>query len=154
MNILLNILIVTITFFFMEFVAWFTHKYVMHGFMWFLHRDHHEPHDSFLEKNDWFAFMFAIPSALLWYLCVAHDNDFMFYIGIGIAIYGVAYFLVHDVIVHKRVKILRNWNNPYVRAIRRAHKIHHKKLAKEGAESFGFVIVPKKYWEKKTSSLL
>ena len=154
MSILLNILIVVATFFFMEFVAWFTHKYVMHGFMWFLHRDHHEPHDGFFEKNDWFAFMFAIPSALLWYLGVSRDSDLMLSIGIGIAVYGVAYFLVHDVIVHQRVKILRNWNNPYVRAIRRAHKIHHKKLVKDGAESFGFVIVPGKYWEKKSKSLL
>ena len=126
----------------------------MHGFMWFLHRDHHVPHDSFLEKNDWFAFMFAIPSALLWYLGIAHDSEILLSLGIGISSYGVAYFLVHDVIVHQRVKILRNWNNSYVRAIRRAHKIHHKKLVKEGAESFGFVIVPKKYWEKKTNSLL
>jgi beta-carotene 3-hydroxylase len=74
MNILLNIAIVVVTFFFMEFVAWFTHKYVMHGFMWFLHRDHHEPHHGFFEKNDWFAFIFAIPSALLWYLGVANQT--------------------------------------------------------------------------------
>lgn len=153
MNILMNVLIVAVTFFFMEFVAWFTHKYVMHGFMWFLHRDHHEPHDSFLEKNDWFSVFFAIPSALLWYFGVI-QNNYLLYIGIGIAMYGVAYFLVHDVIVHQRVKILKRWNNAYVRAIRRAHKIHHKKLAKDGAESFGFVVVPKKYWEKTNSNSL
>ncbi len=154
MNILINIVTVVATFFFMEFVAWFTHKYVMHGFMWFLHRDHHEPHNGFLEKNDWFAIFFATPSAILWYLGVTRDSDLMLCIGIGIAVYGVAYFLVHDVIVHQRVKILRTWNNAYVRAIRRAHKIHHKKMVKEGAESFGFVIVPGKYWEKKSKSLL
>ena len=27
----------------MEFMAWFTHKYVMHGFLWNLHFDHHKP---------------------------------------------------------------------------------------------------------------
>ena len=39
----------------MEGVAWFAHKYVMHGLLWSWHRDHHqvEP-DSFLEKNDLF----------------------------------------------------------------------------------------------------
>ena len=148
MHIIINIITVIVTFFFMEFVAWFTHKFIMHGFMWFLHRDHHEPHDNVLEKNDWFAFIFAIPSATLWYLGVVHKIDFIFYIGIGIAVYGVTYFLVHDVIVHQRIKILRNWNNRYVRAIRRAHKIHHKKLVKEDGESFGFVIVPEKYWDK------
>ena len=35
--------IVFITFVFMEFVAWATHKYVMHGFLWYLHEDHHVP---------------------------------------------------------------------------------------------------------------
>jgi len=35
------VLIVLGAFLFMEFVAWFTHKYVMHGFLWVLHKDHH-----------------------------------------------------------------------------------------------------------------
>ena len=26
----------------MEFMAWFTHKYIMHGFLWVLHKDHHK----------------------------------------------------------------------------------------------------------------
>jgi beta-carotene 3-hydroxylase len=39
----------------MEFVAWSSHKYVMHGFGWAWHRDHHEPHDGFLERNDLYA---------------------------------------------------------------------------------------------------
>ena len=40
--ILLKTSIVIITFLFMEFVAWFAHKYIMHGFLWFLHKDHHQ----------------------------------------------------------------------------------------------------------------
>ena len=37
------------TFFFMEFMAWFSHKYIMHGFLWVLHADHHKKdHDSWL----------------------------------------------------------------------------------------------------------
>ena len=39
----------------MEGVAWFTHKYLMHGPLWFLHESHHVPHRGGLEKNDWFA---------------------------------------------------------------------------------------------------
>ena len=38
---LLWIFIVLLTFVFMEFVAWFSHKYIMHGFLWSLHKDHH-----------------------------------------------------------------------------------------------------------------
>jgi beta-carotene 3-hydroxylase len=38
----MNVLAFFATFFFMEFVAWFTHKFVMHGFLWILHKDHHQ----------------------------------------------------------------------------------------------------------------
>ena len=52
---LINIVITLGAFIFMEFVAWFTHKYVMHGFLWFLHKDHHQPKkNQVFEKNDAF----------------------------------------------------------------------------------------------------
>ena len=44
---------------FMEAFAWWAHKYVMHGWGWAWHRDHHEPHDNVLEKNDLFAVVFG-----------------------------------------------------------------------------------------------
>ena len=34
-------LITLVTFLIMEFVAWAVHKYIMHGFLWSLHKDHH-----------------------------------------------------------------------------------------------------------------
>ncbi len=34
MNVVVYFLLVLLAFFFMEFMAWFTHKYVMHGFLW------------------------------------------------------------------------------------------------------------------------
>ena len=37
----LNILMLLIGFSMMEFVAWSNHKYVMHGFLWRWHKDHH-----------------------------------------------------------------------------------------------------------------
>ena len=51
---------------FMEFVAWATHKYVMHGFLWSLHSDHHKKdHYGFLERNDAFFLIFAEPAFIL-----------------------------------------------------------------------------------------
>ena len=56
---IIKILIITITFFFMEFVAWFTHKYIMHGFLWSLHKDHHQvDKDKKFQKNDYFFLIF------------------------------------------------------------------------------------------------
>ena len=51
MVIVLNILIVLFTFIAME----STHKYVMHGFLWNLHKDHHVvDKNKILQKNDYF----------------------------------------------------------------------------------------------------
>jgi len=130
----------------MEFMAWFTHKFVMHGFLWYLHKDHHQPEPGFFEKNDAFFLIFAVPSAYCFVTGIMF-NDFRLFIGIGIALYGLAYFLVHDIIIHQRFKIWRNWNNDYVKGIRRAHKIHHKHLGKEHGENFGMLIVAYKYFK-------
>jgi beta-carotene 3-hydroxylase len=62
--------------------------------------------------------------------------------------YGAAYFIVHDVIIHQRFKWFSKSRNTYVRAIKWAHKMHHKHLNKEQGESFGMLLVHKKYWEK------
>jgi len=68
-------------------------------------------------------------------------------IAIGIFMYGLAYFIVHDVFIHQRFKILRNIDNKYARGLRRAHKIHHKHLGKKDGECFGMLVVPKKYFK-------
>jgi beta-carotene 3-hydroxylase len=62
--------------------------------------------------------------------------------------YGAAYFIVHDVIIHQRFKWFTRSNNKYVRAIRWAHKMHHKHLDRHDGESFGMLLVAKKYWDK------
>ncbi|MFZ4612437.1 MAG: sterol desaturase family protein [Bacteroidia bacterium] len=144
---LINLFITLATFIFMEFMAWFTHKFVMHGFLWYLHRDHHQGHDGFFEKNDAFFLIFAVPSAYCFVTGIM-NSDFRLFVGIGIALYGFAYFLVHDVIIHQRFKWLRNLDNDYIKAIRRAHKIHHKHLCKEQGENFGMLVVPQKYFRE------
>ena len=61
MTIITKIGIVMLTALIMEFVAWFTHKYVMHGLLWSWHEDHHDPDmkHGFFEKNDRFFFSFC-----------------------------------------------------------------------------------------------
>ena len=99
----LKILIVIITFLFMEFVAWFAHKYIMHGFLWFLHKDHHQvDKDKKFQKNDYFFLIFAIPS-IICFVLGAENYNFLFFIGVGILLYGIAYFIIHEVIIHRRL---------------------------------------------------
>ena len=143
----MGIVLVFITFIGMEGVAWLAHKYLMHGLLWNLHEDHHKKDPtSFLEKNDYFFVIFAVPGIV----CLAlglycQPLHYMLFVGVGITIYGVAYFFVHDVFIHQRLKFLRNSDNFYFRAIRRAHKMHHKHLGKEDGECFGMLFVPFKY---------
>lgn len=148
MNTLLFILIVLCTFIAMEGVTWLTHRFVMHGFLWYLHQNHHQKGPGFFEKNDAFFLIFAIPSWLCIMLGLQNKIYWVAAIGFGIAMYGLAYFLVHEVIIHQRFKWFTKSNNTYIRAIRWAHKMHHKHLNKEDGESFGMLMVAKKYWDK------
>lgn len=144
----LQILVFVLTFCLMEFMAWFTHKYVMHGFLWNLHADHHKKdHDSWFERNDAFFIFYAIVSITCFYTWSNGTFDLGLAIGLGILAYGIAYFFVHDIFIHQRFKIFRNANNRYAKALRRAHKIHHKHIGKEKGECFGMLVVPWKYFK-------
>ena len=148
MSILVFISIALLTFFLMEGITWLTHRFIMHGFLWYLHEDHHKKGPGFFEKNDAFFLIFAIPS----WLCIMLGLQYQVYlaaaIGAGIALYGFAYFVVHEVIIHQRFKFFTRSNNTYIRTIRWAHKMHHKHLEKQEGESFGMLFVAKQYWDK------
>ncbi|MBA3900882.1 MAG: sterol desaturase family protein [Bacteroidetes bacterium] len=145
MGIIIKIFVLLGAFCFMEFVAWFTHKFIMHGLLWNIHKGHHTGEEGVFEKNDLFFLFFAIPSFILIFWGALNNFDLRVYIGAGIALYGLAYFIVHDVFIHQRIKIFRNSNNIYLKALRRAHKMHHKHITKEKGESFGMLIVSLKY---------
>lgn len=145
---MIYLLITLAVFILMEAITWLTHRYVMHGFLWYLHEDHHQKGPGFFEKNDAFFIIFAIPSWLCIMLGSMNELYWVVSIGAGIAMYGFAYFLVHEIIIHQRIKLFTRSNNRYIRAIRWAHKMHHKHLHKEEGESFGMLVVAQKYWDK------
>ena len=149
-TIALNFFIVLAAFLAMEGVAWFTHKYIMHGLLWTLHKDHHKKESSgFFEHNDFFFLIFAIPGIISLYFGMEAGYNYLFWIGLGITLYGTAYFFVHDIFIHQRFKVLRKIDNSYFKAIRRAHKMHHKHINKEDGECFGMLWVPMKYFQEK-----
>ena len=146
----LQILVFIATFCIMEFMAWFSHKYIMHGFLWVLHADHHnKDHDSWFERNDAFFLFYAVVSIGCFLLWQKGFFDLGLAVGLGIFSYGLAYFMVHDIFIHQRFKLFRNADNIYSRAVRRAHKMHHKHIGKEHGECFGMLVVPFKYYKKK-----
>ncbi|MFN3848849.1 MAG: beta-carotene hydroxylase [Spirosomataceae bacterium] len=137
------------TFGFMEFMAWFAHKYIMHGFGWAWHKDHHNHHKGFFEKNDYYAVVFSvIASSSIIYGNTNPEFWYLTYLGIGVTLYGIAYFVFHDLIVHRRIKFKYVAKSKYMKRIMNAHYIHHKVHTKEGAEAFGFLWAPPKYEPK------
>ena len=137
-------LIVIATVLAMEGAAWASHKYVMHGFGWAWHRDHHEPHDRTFEKNDLYALvgaglsisMFAAGSPLVMGEAAWEPGT---WIGLGVLGYGVIYSAVHDGLVHQRYF---RWvpRSGYAKRLVQAHRLHHATLGREGGVRFGFII--------------
>ena len=148
MNIIIFTFFLILAFCAMEFTAWFVHKYLMHGVLWFLHEDHHQPEPGYkFQKNDSFFLIFAVPSWLCIMLGMMSANYASVGFGFGIAAYGLVYFLVHDVLIHRRFKWFDKIDSPYFKAIRKAHKVHHKNRFKEKGTCFGLLVVPRKYFK-------
>jgi beta-carotene 3-hydroxylase len=126
----------------MEVIAIISHKYVMHGFLWSLHKSHHEPRTGRFEKNDWFGVAGAVPSILLLILGLHFDMPMLTAIGAGITAYGAIYFFLHDILVHRRIK--HSWNPQfgYMKRVVQAHRLHHVVETKQGTVSFGFIYAP------------
>jgi beta-carotene 3-hydroxylase len=127
----------------MEAVAWATHRYVMHGILWVLHEDHHRPRRRGFQKNDLFAVFFAVWAIVFFAWGRVSGAWAPYSVGAGMTLYGLGYFLFHDVMFHHRVPWLRlkPWTH-YLKRIVRAHADHHQSFAKGQARSFGFLYAP------------
>ncbi len=125
----------------MELVAYLTHRFLMHGPLWFLHESHHVDHEGAVERNDLFGVLFAIPSMALIYFGT-RGADPLLWVGLGMTVYGAIYFLFHDVLVHRRIEHSAKPRSRYLRRIVQAHHIHHATKGREGAVSFGFLYAP------------
>jgi beta-carotene 3-hydroxylase len=137
-HVLVNAAIVIASVVAMEAVAWATHKYVMHGWGWAWHRSHHEPRQSGCERNDLYAVVFAAISITL----IALGNQGVWplaWVGLGMALYGLLYFVVHDGLVHGRWPFRHVPKRGYVKRLVQAHRLHHAVRTRESAISFGFL---------------
>jgi beta-carotene 3-hydroxylase len=142
-SILLYSFVCLVVFFLMEVVAWFLHKYVMHGFGWVLHEDHHRYTGHRFQKNDVFGLFFGLIAFFLILTGILSGFDLRFAIGIGITCYGIGYFLVHDVFFHRRIRINYRPKSNYMQRVLRAHAIHHQKSTPKTGVNFGFLYASK-----------
>ena len=127
---------------FMEWVAYAVHRYVMHGRSgWGWHASHHEEHDDLLEKNDLYAVVFAAIAIGLFWIGSAIWLP-LWWVGMGVSVYGLLYFIVHDGLVHQRWPFRHVPRRGYLQRLYQAHKLHHAVEGREGCVSFGFLYAP------------
>lgn len=156
--VVLNLGLFLAAFMFMEFVAWSNHKYIMHGFLWKWHVDHHrkdnkqylpeKTEDKRWEKNDRFFLVYAVPAIVLLITGFSTGLWWMVSIGAGISFYGCIYFLIHDIVIHKRVNAGFGFitKTRYFQALIRAHTAHHQPKTKDDFNNFGLLIFPHRFF--------
>lgn len=144
MSVVSGLLLLLATIALMEGVAWAAHRWIMHGPGWVLHASHHRPRTGRFEANDWYAALFALPSILLIVGATEFGwGDWAWWVGGGVAAYGLIYFCFHDVIVHARIPHRFVARSTYLKRIVQAHRLHHAVETRQGAVSYGFLIAPR-----------
>jgi len=139
-QILIGCAIALVTVIVMEAVAYLVHRYVMHGIGWSIHRSHHRPRSGPFEMNDLFGVFFAVISLVLIFGSTLREPSY--WIGIGMALYGLLYALLHDGLVHRRFPFVRPPRSGFLLRLVKAHHIHHAVKTRGGAVSFGFLYAP------------
>jgi len=141
MKIIIGVAIFLGIFAVMEFMAWFTHKYVMHGPGWGWHESHHTETEGVFEKNDLYAVVFSFIAAGF-FIIGSMGVSWLWYLGLGLTIYGILYGVVHDGLVHRRLPFPRKARGKYMKRLVQAHRLHHAAHTKYGCVSFGFIWAP------------
>jgi beta-carotene 3-hydroxylase len=81
-------------------VTWLTHKYVMHGFMWYFHEDHHQPkYEHPFERNDIFFIILPSLNRILFYFGAEAGFNYLFLLVWVYCLWSC--FMIH-VLIHQR----------------------------------------------------
>jgi len=118
----------------MEGVSYAAHRWLMHGPGMGWHASHHAPPAGRFEKNDRFPLVFSVLGVAL-FVGAALGVEVLWPIAAGITVYGVAYLVVHEVAIHRRVPGPVPGGR-YVRWLQRSHADHHR----TGGEPYGMLL--------------
>ncbi|WP_189499370.1 sterol desaturase family protein [Algimonas arctica] len=122
----------------MEIFAWAIHKYVMHGPGWGWHESHHTETKGLFETNDLYAVVFSVFAAGLFIVGSLWWTP-LWFVALGLTVYGLLYGFVHDGLVHQRWPFFVKTRGFYMKRLVQAHRIHHAVHTRDGAVSFGFL---------------
>ncbi len=114
----------------MDFWAAFLHRRFWHGPLWWIHRTHHAPRAGRFERNDVLSTLHAPIAVALIVLGSRRPpgwlRDMQLGVGYGMTLFGALYLLLHDGLVHRRLPVSALLRVPALRAIVRAHRLHHR----------------------------
>jgi beta-carotene 3-hydroxylase len=139
-----------LSFILMELLSYVLHRYIFHGLFWRIHKTHHESSHSVFELNDLFSFSFSIAAIVLMIIGLQENilESLSFPIGMGITIYGILYFIIHDIYTHKRFAKLKT-DNRIINIIKKAHQKHHQSAKKIGNEPYGLFLFDYELFSRK-----
>lgn len=113
----------------MELWARFLHGRIWHGVLLPIHESHHRDRKGRFEANDVLSVTHApIAAALVVIGCMMHGlaGAALRGAGIGMTLFGIAYVVVHDGLVHGRLPVQGLARFRFFRRVRGAHRVHHR----------------------------
>jgi beta-carotene 3-hydroxylase len=139
----------------MEPVTYAVHRWVMHGPGLGWHRSHHRRRtlvedSGRFERNDLYPVVFG--ALTVTGLAIGFNADALaglVPVLVGVSVYGVAYLVVHDLYIHRRIDRLR-WRHPALDRLADAHALHHR----YGGEPYGMLapLVPRSVRDRASGS--
>jgi beta-carotene 3-hydroxylase len=120
----------------MEVVSYAAHRWVMHGFAMLWHGSHHRPPRNRFEKNDLFPLCFSAVGVGTFAAGTSGPAvASLFWVALGITLYGAVYLFVHEVYIHGRLPVPVP-RLAYLEWLRESHRIHHL----FGGEPYGMLL--------------
>jgi len=92
-----------------------------------------------------FFLIYALPAIVLMITGFLISNLNYVFTGFGISLYGITYFLVHDIMIHQRLHVpflIKKNKGKYFQTVKRAHLSHHRPNNAKDFKNFGLLIFP------------
>lgn len=132
MSLFTSFLFVIVGFLGMEAVTYVVHRYVMHGALEQLHRSHHRNAAADFarkspEPNDAFPLAFSV--VVVGGLAMGFNVDgftWLLPLLVGVTLYGIVYTVIHDGIIHGRIKWMKRLHSSWAVSLDTAHREHHR----------------------------
>lgn len=141
--------LIALGFFGMEAVTYMVHRFVMHGVLERLHLSHHRNAAAEFaakspEPNDVFPLAFSLVVIVaFWFGFNVPGFAFLLPLFVGITLYGVVYTVVHDGIIHGRVRWMKRGNSPTATRLTVAHRAHHRANGEPYGMLFPWLTMPR-----------